>query len=530
MQDDFPAKLQALAPGHLIDWEEITPAQDPEFPPGAQAWRVRYVSTGRDNLHRTVVSGVVIAPTDITTLDIVNGRGRMLAWTHGTLGVVQRCQPSGHPEQEIWGPTPFGINRIAWGNDERGDRHVGRAEDGILAGMIGHGWVVTATDYASEFSGGHTLQPFAIGKIEAANAIDNLRAAHHLLATVHGTPSVTAWVVVVWGHSQGGHAAVWTGQLLNEYDQATREPGATGLALRGVCAEAPASNLLTNGAVQGEAALGFSLFDWMVHAKLQLTGQPQPIPLAPFFMSYLTGAWTALAQSGIPHPNHMPAYPVEGTLDLAAVVTAAGQETVAQMTQACWADGDLVAELASPYTSTPFLVPELSDGPVVNGYQQGNFDCHLASDDLTEPLATWRAWIQYTNPGPLGVHPFSNVPAQDGVPVPLLITAGSNDGVVHCVATDPTQMPTATEGAPVALFEAMRTAYLEEGEPAAFLSLVIWRPEEGVTVADHSDVTGLIAAASRDDLRFHGSPLERFILGAFAGTLPREISATFGNP
>jgi hypothetical protein len=247
-------------------------------------------------------------------------------------------------------------------------------------------------------------------------------------------------------------------------------------------------------------------------------------------MSYMTGAWTELAQSGAPDPDYRPAYPVEGALDLAAVITGAGTATVAQMTQACWADGEIVAALAAPYATAPFLVPELSDGPVVNGFQQGNFDLHLASADLSEPLATWRAWIQYTNPGPMGVHPFSKVPVHNGVPVPLLITAGSNDGVVHCVAADPARMPTATEGAPVALFEAMRTAYLEEGEPAAFLSLVIWRPEDGVTVADHSDVTGLIAAASPEDLRFTGSPLEQFILGAFAGTLPREISATFGNP
>jgi hypothetical protein len=83
---------------------------------------------------------------------------------------------------------------------------------------------------------------------------------------------------------------------------------------------------------------------------------------------------------------------------------------------------------------------------------------------------------------------------------------------------------------PVALFEALREVYEQDGTAAAYLSLVIWRPQEGVTIADHSDVTGLIAAAGTDDPRFHGSPLESFIVGAFAGSLPREVATSFGNP
>ncbi|MGI8485637.1 MAG: hypothetical protein ACR2OU_15415 [Thermomicrobiales bacterium] len=177
----------------------------------------------------------------------------------------------------------------------------------------------------------------------------------------------------------------------------------------------------------------------------------------------------------------------------------------------------------------PFLVPELSNGEVVDSFQHGNFDRYFASGDVTSELATWSAWIKYSNPGPLGVYPFSKLPARDGAPVPVLISAGSNHGVVHCVSADPERMPTAKEGAPVALFESLRTAYTREVEPSAYLSLLIWKPKAGVTVADHSDVTGIIGAAGVDDLRFHGSPLETFMLGAFAGTLPREVTASFGN-
>lgn len=525
-----PAHLQQLAPGTLLDAEDITPSDDDSFPARARAWRIRYVSTGRDNLQRTVVSGIVVAPDAPDRLNIVDQHGRVVSWTHGTLGVVQRCQPSMQPSLEIWGATPFGINQVAWGSDAREDRHKGRVEDGILAGMIDHGWIVTATDYASEYSTSSVLQPYVLGKIEAANAIDAIRAAHHLLDEVFGTWPVSAYDVVTWGHSQGGHAAMWTGQILGEYDAATREVEGPSFSLKGVVLEAPGSNLLVDPAIQGEDALGTSMLDWLVHANLQLTEHPEPIPLAPFIMSYLTGAWAAHASGGAPDAAHMPAFPADGTLNLPAIVTTAGRATVASMTQACWADGETVAALATPFAEMPFLVPEVNDGEVVDGFQHGNFDRYLSSGDVTSDLATWRAWIQYTNPGPMGVHPFSKVPMQDGVPVPVLITAGSNDGVVHCVAADPERIPTAKEGVPVALFEALRDVYEQDGETAAFLSLLIWKPQEGVTVADHSDVTGLIAAAAMDNPRFHGSPLETFILGAFAGTLPREVTATIGNP
>ncbi|MGI8485638.1 MAG: lipase family protein [Thermomicrobiales bacterium] len=176
---------------------------------------------------------------------------------------------------------------MVWGSEERGDHHAGNPEDGMLAGMIENGWIVTATDYASDFSTSSALQPFALGKVEAANAIDNLRAAHHLLRKVYGDLPTSTYDVVTWGHSQGGHAAMWTGQLLEEYGAATKDLAGPELALSGVVVEAPASNLLTDPIAQGEDALGLGLFDWVVHSKLQLTGQPQAIPIAPFFMSYL---------------------------------------------------------------------------------------------------------------------------------------------------------------------------------------------------------------------------------------------------
>lgn len=109
--------LQERAPGHLVGFEEITPEGDATFPANARAWRILYVSTGRDNTDRQLVCGVVVAPADPAriALEAIDGvpTGRVVAWRHGTLGLARRCQPSVQPGLAIWGEPPYGIGRVA---------------------------------------------------------------------------------------------------------------------------------------------------------------------------------------------------------------------------------------------------------------------------------------------------------------------------------------------------------------------------------------------------------------------------------
>ena len=526
--------LQSREPGDLIAFEEITPSGDSTFPPGARAWRVLYVSTGRDNDDRTLSCGNVVAPAELTGIALHDANGapaaRVVAWAHGTLGIQQHCQPSENPALELWGAPPFGINRVAWGNDANGDAHAGPQEDGILAGMIAEGWIVAATDFANDRSAVGGLQPFVLGKVEAANTIDSVRAAHHLLAAAYDGYTGAAYDVVTWGHSQGGHAAMWAGQLLASYETATHVPGGPALALAGVAVEAPASNLITQPALQGDGALDTGLFDWTVHHELQLTGQPVAIPLAPFFFSYIFQSWAWQSEAGTPDSTAMPAYPETGPLVVSAVATDGARQTIDQMIDLCWTDGAEVATLALPYATDPFFVPALSDGNVIGDLQHGRFDRTCAGNPSPE-LAKWCDWFRYNEPGPRGVNPLDKIPTRNGQPVPVLITAGTNDGVVHCIAPDPTAdaVPGADDCAPRALYDALAGEYCPDGGDAGYLSLMVWRKQDGVTVADHSDVTGLIAAASTDDPRFHGSPLERFFTGAFEGTLTPGCSAVVAN-
>src|SRR5690606_2378075 len=107
-------------------------------------------------------------------------------------------------------------------------------EDGLEAGammiqdqVVEQGWAIVATDYTG--LGTEDPHPYLIGEGEGRSVLDAIRAAQEL-ADVN-----LAEETVVWGHSQGGHAALWTGQLAPTY--------APDLEIVGVAALAPASNL-----------------------------------------------------------------------------------------------------------------------------------------------------------------------------------------------------------------------------------------------------------------------------------------------
>ncbi|MGI9252886.1 MAG: lipase family protein [Thermomicrobiales bacterium] len=533
--------LQTLAPGTLIASQEITPDNNPAIPAGARIWQVRYVSTGRDNTERTLVCGIVAAPSDPAKLDMTEVDGepaaRMIAWTHGTLGITQRCQPSHQPDLAVWGPPPFGIGGIGWGAPGKDGKRVyqGPPEDGMLVSMLERGWIVTATDYQDETSPGAGYQPFVIGKIAAANALDNLRAAHYLLASVYGAPPASRYDITVWGHSQGGHTAMWTGQIAEPYFVATAAPDGPRFRLRGVALEAAASNLLTDPEREDPSLMGFSMFDWIADMQPTLTGIPVPIPAAPMFISYIAKSWQHWAGAGSPDPAAMPAFPDVGPLDPSAMITPAGLIAVDRMTEfggRCWADGEPVAEVALPFVNTPYLKSIFSDGEQVGDLQHGNFDRACADPAVTaDPaVAAWCAWIRYQNPGPLGAHDLPKIPMQDGALVPLLITHGAADAVVHCVTTTPGAdgLPEPRDCVSVRLYQTLVSEYCPDGDAKGALTLAIWNPQEGVTIADHSAITGLAAAAdgaAPDALAFTGSPLDQFLTAAFAGSVEPGCSA-----
>lgn len=167
------------------------------IPADARAWRILYTTTRGKN-QPAVASGLVVV-----TRDPPPGPRPVIAWAHGTAGVDRNCAPSLLPS--------------------RFNAHVIPA----LHQVIQRGWVLVATDYIGLGTPGP--HPYLIGQGEARSVLDAVRAAKQI-------PHLTlADRTVVWGHSQGGHAALWAGMIAPTY--------APDVHVVGVAAISPASDL-----------------------------------------------------------------------------------------------------------------------------------------------------------------------------------------------------------------------------------------------------------------------------------------------
>lgn len=186
-----PASVPAQ-PGQLLRAEPYTR----EIPDGASAWRILYTTT-REEGQPAVASALVVVPTAKARAGIP-----IIAWAHGTTGVVPGCAPS------VIDPFESG----AFFN---------------LDQVLRNGWAFVGTDYVGLGTAGP--HPYLIGEGEGRSVLDSVRAARQLGDVTLGDDTV------VWGHSQGGHAALWTGILASSYSPDVK--------VEGVAALAPASDL-----------------------------------------------------------------------------------------------------------------------------------------------------------------------------------------------------------------------------------------------------------------------------------------------
>lgn len=187
-----PSPIPSGAPGTVVRSETMN-APFPE----SQAWRVMYTSTGIDG-EPIVVSGMVFAPTSPAP----TGGRPVVSWAHPTTGIDDSCAPSRSPK-------PY--------DDVQG-----------LSEFLDLGWVVVATDYQGLGTDG--MHPYLVGASEAQGTVDIVRAAHNMKETGASTQ------YFVFGHSQGGQAALFAGQITTNY--------APELQLLGVAAAAPAGLLV----------------------------------------------------------------------------------------------------------------------------------------------------------------------------------------------------------------------------------------------------------------------------------------------
>ncbi|HVV66510.1 MAG TPA: alpha/beta fold hydrolase [Candidatus Saccharimonadales bacterium] len=161
------------------------------------ALRVLYRSQ-QANGTATFSSGMVFIPNNDNS-----GTPRpVVAWAHGTVGMGDQCAPS-----RTQNPT----SNIDWVN-----------------AMLAKGWVVTATDYAGLGTPG--TEGYLVGGDEAKDVLNSVRALQYI-------PSAHAGATfAVFGHSQGGHSALFTAAEASTY--------APDLHLVGTVAAAPAAELV----------------------------------------------------------------------------------------------------------------------------------------------------------------------------------------------------------------------------------------------------------------------------------------------
>lgn len=221
------APVQAQQAGPLVAATPVVPPQGALAGP-VQAWKITYWTRDAKGARRQA-TGMVVAPANR-----MGGPRPVIAWTHGTWGVVQKCAPSASPT--FFSATP------------------------ALSDMVARGYTVVAPDYPGLGSAG--AHPYLVGVDTARSVLDAVRAA----GSVPGASAGKRFAV--WGESQGGHAALWTGQLAHGY--------APGLELVGIAAAAPPTDLAanlrgsTNKSVRA-LLTAFTAYAWGRHFDVPLT-------------------------------------------------------------------------------------------------------------------------------------------------------------------------------------------------------------------------------------------------------------------
>jgi acetyl esterase/lipase len=184
--------IEPGAPGDVIAVQEVE-----GLPVEGTVLRVLHHSESLEG-DDIAVSGIIIVPPGEAPAE---GRP-VLTWAHGTTGIADECAPSLDPEGS-------GI--------------------ALAAPFLERGMVFVATDY--EGLGTPGRHPYIVGESEGRGTLDIVRAAQQLGARA-GDPNDTT---VIWGHSQGGHAALFANQIAADW--------APELDIVGTVAGAPPSQL-----------------------------------------------------------------------------------------------------------------------------------------------------------------------------------------------------------------------------------------------------------------------------------------------
>ncbi|MCB0973636.1 MAG: hypothetical protein KDB86_03640 [Actinobacteria bacterium] len=201
---DATAELKG-EPGRLIKAEIVEEGED------GTLWRIWYESSGIDD-QPVMVGGMVAVPAG----DAPDGGFQTISYAHGTVGIGDACAPS----------RTYSLQEAA-----------------------GHEWAVSDSSVVvvdSDYEGLGTdgVHHYLVGVTEGRSVLDATRAATQLEDVDISNQTV------IWGQSQGGHAALFAAQLAADW--------APELDVLGIVAESPATELpLLGAAVQAGVGLEY---------------------------------------------------------------------------------------------------------------------------------------------------------------------------------------------------------------------------------------------------------------------------------
>jgi hypothetical protein len=161
----------------------------------ATAWRMMYLSESLQG-EPIVVTGTALVPSG----EAPAGGRSVLTIAHGTSGIADECAPS---------------------------KHAVSTELSLMGPFVDAGYLVVLSDY--EGLGTPGRHPYLVGESEGRGVLDGALAARGLPDTDAGDQ------LSIFGYSQGGHGALWAGQLAADW--------APDYDLVGTVAGAPATEL-----------------------------------------------------------------------------------------------------------------------------------------------------------------------------------------------------------------------------------------------------------------------------------------------
>jgi pimeloyl-ACP methyl ester carboxylesterase len=268
---------------------------------GATAWRVMYLSESLEGKPIVVTGTALVPPGEAPD----TGRP-VLTIAHGTTGIADECAPSKDPvatELSLMGP------------------------------FVDAGYLVVLSDY--EGLGTPGRHPYLVGESEGRGVLDAALAAAELPEADAGDR------LAIFGYSQGGHGALWAGQLAAEW--------APDFELVGTVAGAPATELPVIFAAAGS------------------------LPIAGFLYMIIAGFAEAYPEA-----------------DPGLVLTPAGEEELAEVDEGCVGDviehfaGIPGAELLEPGTAEvrPWVDLAAANDPGRVATDTPILIVHSAADDV----------------------------------------------------------------------------------------------------------------------------------------------------